>query len=204
MMSSSLIATTLCRTGTRSLPRRHRAGLTAGSRVGYGHVMTADLRAALSTPRRRPRTSPRGGDDAARPDDPSVVAAATDLADAFDDYDELLFETTEVATPLAVFEGDDDDDDSDDDDDDSDDDDDDDDDDDEDDDEDWTSSTRRASDHHFGLDDEEYDVDDAEDAPVRPASSWTSSRAVTIWAGSRTSSASRASFSWAVVRAHQR
>lgn len=100
------------------------------------------------------------------PDDPSVVAAATDLADAFDDYDELLFETTEVATPLAVFEGDDD---SDDDDDDSDDDDDDDD--DEDDDELDELDEEGASDHYFGLDDEEYDVDDAEDAPVRPASS---------------------------------
>jgi hypothetical protein len=31
------------------------------------------------------------------------VAAAQDLVDAFDDYDEALYEVTEVATPLAVY-----------------------------------------------------------------------------------------------------
>ncbi|MDQ2758056.1 MAG: hypothetical protein M3Y71_16130, partial [Actinomycetota bacterium] len=36
------------------------------------------------------------------PDDPGVVAAALDLADAFDDYDEALFLATEVMTPLLV------------------------------------------------------------------------------------------------------
>lgn len=130
--------------------------------------MTADLRAALSTLVAALERHLEVATMRRDPDDPSVVAAATDLADAFDDYDELLFETTEVATPLAVFEGDDDDDDSDDDDDDSDDDDDDD---DEDDDELDELDEEGASDHYFGLDDEEYDVDDAEDAPVRPASS---------------------------------
>ncbi len=128
--------------------------------------MTADLRAALSTLVAALERHLEVATMRRDPDDPSVVAAATDLADAFDDYDELLFETTEVATPLAVFEGDDD---SDDDDDDSDDDDDDDD--DEDDDELDELDEEGASDHYFGLDDEEYDVDDAEDAPVRPASS---------------------------------
>jgi len=39
------------------------------------------------------------------PDDPNVMAAAQDLADAFDDYDEALFLATEVATPLAVYDG---------------------------------------------------------------------------------------------------
>ena len=39
------------------------------------------------------------------PDDPNVIAAAQDLADAFDDYDEALFLATEVATPLAVYDG---------------------------------------------------------------------------------------------------
>jgi len=60
------------------------------------------------------------------PDDPNVIAAAQDLADAFDDYDEALFLATEVATPLAVYDGpfDEDDDDEDDEDDDDDDDDD--------------------------------------------------------------------------------
>ena len=37
------------------------------------------------------------------PDHPMVVAAAQDLAEAFDDYDEALYETTEVATPLAIY-----------------------------------------------------------------------------------------------------
>lgn len=37
------------------------------------------------------------------PDDPAVVAAAEALAQAFDDYDEELFEASEVATPLAVY-----------------------------------------------------------------------------------------------------
>ena len=47
------------------------------------------------------------------PDHPMVIAAATDLAEAFDDYDEALYVATEVATPLAIYgeelEGDDDD-----------------------------------------------------------------------------------------------
>ena len=129
--------------------------------------MTADLRAALSTLVAALERHLEVATMRRDPDDPSVVAAATDLADAFDDYDELLFETTEVATPLAVFEGDDDSDDDDDDDSD----DDDDDDDDEDDDELDELDEEGASDHYFGLDDEEYDVDDAEDAPVTPASS---------------------------------
>ncbi|XKF82918.1 hypothetical protein LG278_10590 [Humibacillus xanthopallidus] len=46
------------------------------------------------------------------PDHPMVIAAATDLAEAFDDYDEALYVATEVATPLAIYgeelEGDDD------------------------------------------------------------------------------------------------
>jgi pyruvate/2-oxoacid:ferredoxin oxidoreductase alpha subunit len=37
------------------------------------------------------------------PDHPMVVAAAQDLAEAFDDYDEALYEATEVATPLAIY-----------------------------------------------------------------------------------------------------
>lgn len=37
------------------------------------------------------------------PDHPMVVSAAQDLAEAFDDYDEALFDATEVATPLAVY-----------------------------------------------------------------------------------------------------
>lgn len=37
------------------------------------------------------------------PDHPLVMAAAQDLAEAFDEYDEALFDATEVATPLAVY-----------------------------------------------------------------------------------------------------
>jgi hypothetical protein len=32
-----------------------------------------------------------------------VSAAAQDLAEAFDEYDEALYEATEVATPLAIY-----------------------------------------------------------------------------------------------------
>jgi hypothetical protein len=37
------------------------------------------------------------------PDHPMVSAAAQDLAEAFDEYDEALYEATEVATPLAIY-----------------------------------------------------------------------------------------------------
>lgn len=41
------------------------------------------------------------------PDDSIVAAAGQDLAEAFDAYDEALFEATEVATPLQVYSDDD-------------------------------------------------------------------------------------------------
>ncbi len=37
------------------------------------------------------------------PDHPMVTAAAQDLAEAFDEYDEALYDATEVATPLAIY-----------------------------------------------------------------------------------------------------
>lgn len=87
------------------------------------------------------------------PDDAAVVAAATDLAEAFDDYDEELFQVTGVATPLAIYDGpfeDDDDEDDDDDDDDGEDDDlDDDDDDDDDEDDDADDDDEDAFDDDF-------------------------------------------------------
>lgn len=45
------------------------------------------------------------------PDDDAVLDAADELGDAFDDYDEALFEETGVDTPLDNIDDDDDDDD---------------------------------------------------------------------------------------------
>jgi len=65
--------------------------------------MTADPRAALallvSALERHLEVATTRRD----PDDPGVIAAAEALAEAFDDYDEILFAATEVATPLAVY-----------------------------------------------------------------------------------------------------
>jgi len=110
------------------------------------------------------------------PDDPNVMAAAQDLADAFDDYDEALFLATEVATPLAVYDGpfDDEDDEDDEDDDDEDDDDDDEDDDDEDDDDEDdvdlvdTEDESPTAGIYAGLDSDEIDFDE-DDEPEGPA-----------------------------------
>lgn len=106
--------------------------------------MSADPRAALATfvsalERHLEAASSRRGEN-----DPAVVAAYQDLAEAFDAYDDALMEAFGEVTPLEIYSGDDEDDDidddfdddidEDDDDDDEDDDDEDDDDDDEDDD----------------------------------------------------------------------
>lgn len=48
-------------------------------------------------------------------DDPALDAATEQLVTAFDAYDDALFDTFDVATPLIVFDGEDDDDDDDDD-----------------------------------------------------------------------------------------
>jgi len=65
--------------------------------------MTADPRAALallvSALERHLEVATTRRD----PDDLGVIAAAEALAEAFDDYDEILFAATEVATPLAVY-----------------------------------------------------------------------------------------------------
>lgn len=113
--------------------------------------MTVDPRAALSSlvsalERHLEASATRRGEN-----DPTVVAAYRDLADAFENYDEALLQSYGEVTPLEIYAGDDDDD--------FDDDDDDDDDieydDDDDDDGEYT-----------GLDDEEYD--DEDDSPRRP------------------------------------
>ncbi|WP_461048251.1 hypothetical protein [Terrabacter koreensis] len=121
------------------------------------------------------------------PDHPMVMAAAQDLAEAFDDYDEALYEATEVATPLAIYgddfdghededgtegrvyaglDSDDYDDDDDDDEDDDEDDDLDDDDDDDDDDLDDELDGDLEDDDYEDEDDDEDDVDDDDDVEV--------------------------------------
>jgi hypothetical protein len=84
--------------------------------------MSDDPRAALSQlvaafERHLEASSTRHGDD-----DPTVVAAYEDLADAFEAYDGALYDAYGEMTPLDIYSGDDDPDDPDDDDDDADDD----------------------------------------------------------------------------------
>ncbi|MGB8383501.1 MAG: hypothetical protein WCG47_20005 [Dermatophilaceae bacterium] len=65
--------------------------------------MTADPRAALETlvaALERHLELAASRRDA---DDPAVGAAAEAVIEAFDDYDEALFDTTGVATPLGVY-----------------------------------------------------------------------------------------------------
>ncbi len=114
--------------------------------------MTADPRAALarlvSALERHLEIASTRRD----PDDPGVVAAAEALAEAFDDYDEALFEATEVATPLAVYGDDDFDEDEEED--------------DKDEDEEAVvsgSDEVATSDMYAGLDDEDVDFDEVED-----------------------------------------
>ena len=72
--------------------------------------MTADPRAALETlvaALERHLELAASRRDA---DDPAVGAAAEAVIEAFDDYDEALFDTTGVATPLGVYSDEDEDD----------------------------------------------------------------------------------------------
>ncbi len=71
--------------------------------------MSADPRAALATfvsalERHLEACSSRHGDN-----DPAVVAAYQDLADAFDAYDDALMDAFDEITPLTLYTGDDDD-----------------------------------------------------------------------------------------------
>src|SRR5215207_5344904 len=88
---------------------------TLCSRTGNVDTMSADPRAALSQlvaafERHLEASSTRHGDD-----DPSVVAAYEDLADAFEAYDGALYDAYGEMTPLDIYswEGDDDGDDDD-------------------------------------------------------------------------------------------
>ena len=71
--------------------------------------MSADPRAALATfvsalELHLEAASSRHGDN-----DPAVVAAYQDLADAFDAYDDALMDAFGEVTPLEIYSGDDDD-----------------------------------------------------------------------------------------------
>ncbi len=75
--------------------------------------MSADPRAALNQlvsafERHLEASSTRHGDD-----DPTVVAAYEDLADAFEAYDGALYDAYGEMTPLDIYSGDDDEDDDD-------------------------------------------------------------------------------------------
>lgn len=65
--------------------------------------MTVDPRAALEKLTVALERHLEAASSSRDPDHPMVVAAAQDLAEAFDEYDEALFDATEVATPLAVY-----------------------------------------------------------------------------------------------------
>ncbi|MGZ4742477.1 MAG: primosomal protein [Oryzihumus sp.] len=67
--------------------------------------MTADPRAALATfvaalERHLEASASRRGEN-----DPTVVAAYQDLADAFDDYDDALLDAYGEVTPLEIYSG---------------------------------------------------------------------------------------------------
>jgi len=75
--------------------------------------MTADPRAALANltatlERHLEASAQRRGEN-----DPTVVAAYQDVADAFELYDDALLETYGEVTPLEIYSGEDDDDDPD-------------------------------------------------------------------------------------------
>ena len=114
--------------------------------------MTTDPRAALAQlvsafERHLEVSSTRRGDD-----DPTVIAAYEDLADAFEEYDAALYEAYGEMTPLDIYGADEDDDDEDDGDDDE----------DEDLDDEEDGDDRRG---YAGLDDEDVVYDDEDDRP---------------------------------------
>lgn len=109
--------------------------------------MTDDPRAALSAlvtslERHLEAAAGRRGEN-----DPTVVAAYRDVADAFETYDDALMDTYGEVTPLEIYAGDDDDFD------------------DEDDDEEFDDDDDDVE--YSGLDDEDYDTDDEPATPTR-------------------------------------
>ncbi|MFC6707031.1 hypothetical protein [Flexivirga alba] len=76
--------------------------------------MTAEPRAALSALVSALERHLEAAASRRSENDPSVVAAYRDLADAFEDYDDALMDNYGEVTPLEVYVGDDDEDDEDD------------------------------------------------------------------------------------------
>ncbi|WP_446663627.1 hypothetical protein [Flexivirga sp. B27] len=76
--------------------------------------MTAEPRAALSALVSALERHLEAAASRRTENDPSVVAAYRDLADAFEDYDDALMDTYGEVTPLEVYVGDDEDDEEDD------------------------------------------------------------------------------------------
>ena len=72
--------------------------------------MTAEPRAALSALVSALERHLEAAASRRSENDPSVVAAYRDLADAFEDYDDSLMDTYGEVTPLEVYVGDEDDD----------------------------------------------------------------------------------------------
>ena len=68
--------------------------------------MSADPRAAPEPARLGIRAPPGGEQHPAREDDPTVVAAYEDLADAFEAYDAALYDAYGEMTPLDIYTGD--------------------------------------------------------------------------------------------------
>ena len=124
--------------------------------------MTADPRAALALLVAALERHLEVAGARRNPDDPHVVAAALDLADAFDDYDEALFLATEVMTPLVVDADEEDDEDDDDD--------------DEDDDDDDEGLDDEENGVYSGMGDDDLDYGDEDDEPTRRTTTRTTTR----------------------------
>ena len=80
-----------------------------GLLTGYFRPMSADPRAALAAfvsalERHLEASSSRRGEN-----DPAVVAAYQDVAEAFDRYEDALMDAYEEVTPLEIYSDDDDD-----------------------------------------------------------------------------------------------
>ncbi|UFU04381.1 DNA primase [Ruania suaedae] len=71
--------------------------------------MAKDLRAALDDLLTAFEAHLDAAEAAQEDDDPTVMNAAAALADAFENYDELLYEELGVDTPFVVYDGDEDD-----------------------------------------------------------------------------------------------